>query len=291
MNRLFRARTVLLSATLFLLAGILPADSYLNVNEGPLDVTLVAETGFVKVLYHTIQLGADGDVFDYVKEGGQEVLFPFKRLSAELTVRDRHTLIFLYQPLEVVTQSRFDANRTIDGQVFPADGGVDITYSFPFYRVSYLFDFARAENLELAAGLSLQVRNASIRFESTDGDIIVVTQDLGPVPIIKVRAEYVFPNARIPGAFLGFEADGFYASSAFINGADYDFTGSIFDASLRAGFEPVPGVDLFANVRGLGGGGAGTRPPERRTFWTQSRDGFTDNFLTTLSVTLGARLR
>jgi hypothetical protein len=182
-----------------------------------------------------------------------------------------------------------DNDETIDGVLFPADSGLNVTYGFPFYRTSYLFDFARADNVELAAGVSLQLRNATLRFESTDGSLAVVTQDLGPVPILKIRGEYEFINGSIPGAFIGLEADGFYASSAFFNGAEYPFEGSIFDASLRAGFEPMPGVETFINLRGLGGGANGTRGSARE-FATQSRDGFTANFLTTLSLTLGARL-
>ena len=54
--------------------------------------------------------------------------------------------------------------------------------------------------------------------------------------------------------------------------------------------EPKPGMETFLNVRGLGGGANGTRGSDRE-FATQSRDGYTDNFLTTLSVTLGARLK
>lgn len=289
-----------IAGIIFILAVLVPsvtAQTFLNQNGGPLGTTVVAETGFVKVLYHTIQIGSTGDVFDYVKEGGQEILYPFSRFTAELSVRDRHTVIFLYQPLELATQVEFESDRTIDDVTFEAGQTVDVVYSFPFYRVSYLYDFAKASNLELAAGLSLQLRNASIRWTSLDSSGVpaatesVISQNLGPVPIIKVRGEYRFVESAIPGAFIALEADGFYASSAFINGADYDFTGSIFDASLRAGFEPSPGIELFANLRGLGGGGAGTRPPEDREFWTESNDGFTDNFLTTLSLTLGARVR
>ncbi len=283
-------RIILMLAVLLVIAAAIPAQ-LLNTDEGPLSVSLVAETGAVKILSHTIQIGSDGDMFDYVEEGGQHILYPFTRLTTELSVKNRHTVIFLYQPFEVATTVRFDAARQFDDVVFLANEGVNLTYSFPFYRLSYLYDFAKSNDLELAAGASLQLRNASIRFESTNGERTVVSQNLGPVPIIKIRGEYTFVDSAIPGAFVALEADGFYASSAFINGAEYEFTGSIFDASLRAGFEPTPGVELFANLRGFGGGGAGTRPPEEREVWSESRDGFTDNFLTTMALTLGARLR
>jgi len=285
-------RIILMLAVLLAMAAAIPAQ-LLNTNDGPLSVSLIAETGAVKVLSHTIQIGSDGDMFDYVTEGGQHILFPFNRLTSELSVKNRHTVIFLYQPFEVATTVRFDEARQFDDVVFDVDEGVNVIYSFPFYRLSYLYDFAKSDNLELAAGASLQLRNASIRFVSVNGDQddVAVSQNLGPVPIIKIRGEYTFTDSAIPGAFVALEADGFYASSAFINGAEYEFTGSIFDASLRAGFEPTPGVELFANLRGFGGGGAGTRPPEEREVWSESRDGFTDNFLTTIALTLGARLR
>ena len=290
-------QVVSILALIVAVAGAAAAsDGIVNLGDGPIDLALTGEVGYVKVLTHTIAIGdpLTNDQFDYVTQGGQELLAPFYRFTSELTIGGQHTIVFLYQPLELVTQSRFDSDVTLDGVTFEAGQIVDITYSFPFYRVSYLYDFVPGDALELAAGLSLQLRNASLRFESFDSasneDELVIGQNLGPVPIIKVRAGYHFPGGPIPGAFVEFEADGFYASSAFINGASYDFTGSIFDASLRAGFTPQPGFELFANVRGLGGGGSGTRG-DAREFWTESIDGYTDNFLTTLSVTLGARLR
>jgi len=291
-------RIAIILLALGLVAGMAVAESggsgsALNLNNGPFSLSFVGETGFVKVLTHEITIGAPANgntTFDYVKEGGQEILFPFNRLTTELKIADRHTVIFLFQPLTIATQVRLENDEVIDGVPFAADSGLNVTYGFPFYRTSYMFDFFPQDNIELSAGLSLQLRNAFLRFESTDGEAIVVTQDLGPVPIIKLRGEYEFENAKIPGAFVGLEADGFYASSAFINGASYAFEGSIFDASLRAGFEPMPGTDVFLNLRGLGGGANGTRG-DAREFATQSRDGYTSNFLTSLSLTLGVRLK
>ena len=36
-----------------------------------------AELGFLKVLSHKIQFSRNGTRFDYVKDGGQDILFPF----------------------------------------------------------------------------------------------------------------------------------------------------------------------------------------------------------------------
>ena len=280
---------------MMVIAGVVgvAAQPLLNHNNGPLQLELTAEGGFFKVFLHTIQIGDPGTEFDYVNEGGQEILFPFYRYTGELSLKARHSLIFLYQPLEIVRQIRFQDEVIIDGVSFAEieDEGVTITYGFPFYRLSYLYDFARSPNLELAAGLSLQLRNATLKFVSTDGEDIVVTQDLGPVPILKVRGTYRARRSKVPGACVSLEADGFYASSKFFNGAEYPFTGSIFDASIRAGFSPRPALDVFINMRALGGGATGTRPPEAITMWSQSRDGYTDNFLVSGALTLGARVR
>ena len=65
----------------------------------------VSEVGFASVLAHRIQLGQNGNYFDYVKEGGQDVLFPITRFSIEMDVNKRNTFILLYQPLRIETQA------------------------------------------------------------------------------------------------------------------------------------------------------------------------------------------
>jgi hypothetical protein len=285
--------------TLMMVTGVFAEDMLINRSDTPLSIELSSEGGFVKVLTHTITIGdpAVNDSFDYVKQGGQEILAPFYRFTAELGIGAQDTVTLLYQPLTLATTSRFDSDVTLDGITFEAGQIVNITYGFPFYRISYLHDFVRSADVELAAGMSLQLRNASVRFDSinqlANGDNdreLVISQNLGPVPIIKVRAGYHAPQGLVRGAFVELEADGFYASSAFLNGASYAFEGSIFDASLRAGFAPRPGLEVFGNLRFLGGGASGTRG-DAREFWTESVDGYTDNFLTTVSFTVGARIR
>lgn len=280
---------VALIGALFLPVSLSALDQF-NKEDSFLQVRPNAELGIAKVLHHTIQFGEGGTVFDYVKYGGQEVLFSFSRYSIDVGLGKRNTVTFLYQPLTLETKTRipadFTGGVTVEDVVFPADTGLNLKYGFDFWRLSYMFNIFNSERFLLGAGVSLQVRNASIVFESTDGTGITVNQNLGPVPILKLKAEYRLPC----GFFFGGEVDGFYASSAIFNGAGFEFKGWIYDAALRFGKEMNPATDLFLSVRLLGGGAQGTSRYEA-AYWTQSSPQYTDNSLTTLIISAGARLK
>ncbi|MCE1206529.1 MAG: hypothetical protein LWX00_03890 [Spirochaetia bacterium] len=252
-------------------------------------VSLEAETGTVKVFSHTYRVGpAPANTnFNFVTMGGQEILFPFSRLSAELLIANRHSVRFLYQPLEIVTQSVARSAFTIDSITFAKDNPVDIVYSFPFYRTTYLYDLLKGENF-LGVGAAIQLRNASIRFSGFDGsgnDVRTVSQNLGIVPALAVAGKFGLPG----NFYAGFEATGIYASSALFNGATFQFEGSILDASVRVGKSFANGVEAFLNARFLGGSAAGiSQYPDQ--YWTESQDNETANYLATGSLTLGARI-
>lgn len=253
-------------------------------------VSLEAETGMVKVFSHTYRVGPSpaNTTFDFVTMGGQEILFPFSRLSAELLIADRHSIRFLYQPLEIATQSVARSAFTIDSVTFAKDSPVDIVYSFPFYRTTYLFDLLKNDNF-LGVGAAIQLRNASIRFNGFDAsghEVRTVSQNLGIVPALAVAGTFSLPGSF----FAGFEATGIYASSALFNGANFQFEGSILDASVRVGRRFTNGVEAFLNARFLGGSAAGvSQYPDQ--YWTESQDNETANYLSTGSLTLGAKLK
>lgn len=283
--------TLMLAAVLLLLVPVFAfsVDSF-NDDDAFLKIVPNAELGFTKVLYHTLQFGANGYVFDYVNNGGQEILFLFQRYSIDAVMADRHTVTLLYQPLTLETQTRVPAGLTagirVDDVVFPAGTALDLKYGFDFWRLSYLFSFVKTERFDVGAGLSLQLRNASIVFESIDGSGLTINQNVGPVPIIKLKAQYRAPT----GYFIGLEADGFYASSAIFNGADFPFTGWVYDAALRGGTEVNPAADVFLSVRILGGGATGTSAYDT-TFWTKGVEQYTSNNLTALIISGGLRLK
>jgi hypothetical protein len=252
-------------------------------NTAPIGLALHAEVGFLGVVSHHIQLSRDGTDIDYLKDAGQNTLFPFLRFSADVGFLKRHTMVLLYQPLDVATSQLAPRDLVVDHQVFKAGTPMDFLYGFSFWRLSYLYNFLwDRPGKELAVGLSLQLRNARITFASKDGTQFRSNENIGPVPVLKVRARYTFENKL----WLGTEIDGFYAGTPGFNGSDNQFIGAILDASLRAGMELTPAVDVFLNARTILGGAVGSEkspvPPS---------DGYTSNWLYTVSFSLGFSLK
>jgi hypothetical protein len=240
-------------------------------------LTGIAELGFLAVLDHKTQFSKDGTYFDYVEAGGQDVLFPFHRLSLDLKFKSKHHLLFLYQPLSLVTRETLRDDLSVDGVTFNSGTPMEFTYNFPFWRLSYLYDFSTSKTAELAFGVSFQIRNATINFQSLDGEQLRSTRDIGPVPVLKTRMHREWSN----GFVLGFEADGFYAPVSYINGSDNEVVGAILDASAKAGLRFASSL-VHLNVRYLGGGATGTSPEEG-----QPGDGYVRNWLHFMTMSIG----
>ena len=244
--------------------------------------SLGAELGFLAVASHIIQLGNDGTRFDYRRDGGQDVLFPFFRLSTDLKFKGRHAIVFLYQPLKLTGETVLAEDTVFDGVTFAAGTPLNSTYGFPFWRISYLYDFLRRKGDEVALGFSLQIRNATITFTSADGAQRASRRDVGPVPTLKFRGRWGFEN----GVWWGTEIDGMYAPVSVINGSDEEITGAILDASLRVGYDFSDRVSGYFNLRYLGGGAVGTESNP-----TPPSDGYTKNWLHFVTVSLGIDFR
>lgn len=239
--------------------------------------SLSAELGFLVVASHIVQLGDNGSRFDYRADGGQDVLSPFVRLSTDLKFKGRHCITFLYQPLKLTGETVLTEDAVFDDTTFPAGTALDSFYGFPFWRVSYGYDFLRRRGDEAMLGFGLQIRNATITFTSADGTLRADRRDVGPVPLLKFRGRWTFDS----GVWWGTEIDGIYAPISVINGSDEEITGALLDASLRAGYDFTEKVSGFFNIRYLGGGAEGTG----------SDDEFTKNWLHFVTVSLGVELR
>ena len=144
--------------------------------------SLTAELGFLAVVSHIVQFGQEGSRFNYRSEGGQDVLFPFFRLSTDLKFKGRHAIIFLYQPLKLVGETVLSEDTVFDGVLFPAGTPSIRVYGFPFWRLSYAYDFLRRAGDEVSIGFGLQLRDATITFTSADGTLRADRRDLDPCP-------------------------------------------------------------------------------------------------------------
>ncbi|MBN1205901.1 MAG: hypothetical protein JXB05_13375 [Myxococcaceae bacterium] len=245
-------------------------------------VRAVGELGFLDVHSHTVRYGQGGTLFRFTEEGGQDNLFLFTRLSAELSWRGRHTAVLLYQPIDLRGETLLSRDISFHDITFPAGTPLDVRYGFSFWRASYLYDLLSGPERELAVGASLQLRNATLTFTSADGLRRWASRDVGPVPALKVRGRYTFTW----GAWLGLEVDGIYASGGFLNrdNTEDSFDAGLLDASVRAGMRVTDAVDVFLNLRYLGGGARGTDEEEAAR---GPGDGYSSNWLNTASVSLG----
>jgi hypothetical protein len=261
-------------------AAALAGAAAFNDDERPYAVELNAELGFLAPLSHRIQFGSDGDELNYVKDGGQDNLFPTFRPTAALRWK-RQTFTLLWQPLDLRSTVTLDETLQVDGVVFPANTPLDLRYGFSFWRASWGFRAVDRDDLEVAFGLGLQIRNATIEFTSSDGELSEQNRDIGPVPLLELEIRKAWSD----GGRLEAEIDGFYAPIKYLNGRDNDVVGAIADVQLRAGLDLADPTTLLLGVRYLGGGGQGTGTPDG------TGDGYVENWLHFLTVSVIARVR
>jgi hypothetical protein len=100
---------------------------------------LGGELGALGVAYHSLQFGSNGTRFDLRRDGRQDTMFFFGRISTELEIDDHHEIILLYQPLRLRTQTVLERDLVADDETFAAGSGVDLFYGFDFYRISYAY--------------------------------------------------------------------------------------------------------------------------------------------------------
>lgn len=261
-----------------------PPSRRVRAGKAPISVRLktLGELGSLNVLAHTLKLDEDGTTFDLRRDGRQDTMFLFRRLSAELEIDDHHQIILLYQPIRFDTQTVLTDDLVADDVTFPAMTGLSIFYGFDIYRLSYAYDFFTAPEQELSLGFSMQVRNFRQSYTSSDGERSVANTNIGAVPIIKIRGRHQLRSANF---WYGGEVDGFYANIPYVNGGDDPVEGLIVDASARAGVTVARAIRPFVNLRYIGGGGKGTSSDK-----VGFGDGYSSNWLHTIAFSLGAEV-
>ncbi len=274
-------------ATLLLLAS-LPAtalaqstdEATTTTREPEFGARASVDLGFLSVLGNEITLGRDGTRIDYPSDLAQSNLYLYLRVQADFDIWRQHLITLVYQPIDIESQAVLGRTLRIDGLDFAAGTPVRARYGFPFYRLGWAFDVLSDPREELAFGLGVQIRNATIQFRSVDGTQYRSREDVGPVPLLRARGR--FPIAS--DWFFAFDVDGFYAFIPGLNGSDNNVEGAIVDASLRLGWRVVPHVDAYLSARYIGGGAGGAGDPG------PTNDGFQRNWLHFFALSLGVTL-
>lgn len=274
-----KLKTFLLTSLLLTIANTAFAEESNKKQEQYPKMNLNAEYGFLGVIDHKVQFSKNNTYFDYVKDGGQRNTFAVGKFSSDFEFNPQHSLVFLYQPLSLVTNAVLEKDMMQDNVTFTKNTPMKFLYDFPFFRGSYLYDFNDDPFEELAFGGSLQIRNASIEFESLDGSKLVSRRNIGPVPALKFRSK----NRLGSNFWYGTEIDGFYAPIRYLNGGTTDVVGAILDANFKIGANLSDKYYPYLNLRYIGGGGDGTS----NVRYNEREDGYSNNWLNFVVVTLG----
>lgn len=259
-------------------------DFAINRPRSPIALRARLELGALGVLAHHIQYGAEGTRVDYRDDADQNTLFFFWRISAELEIRRRHTLVLLYQPLNFDTQAVLDRKLDLGLVTFPSGQTTRFGYGFDFYRIVYQYDVFADARRELGFGGGFQVRNARVSFVTANGETGFADSNLGIVPLLRIRGRYVFDNAL----YLESELDG-WISPIPGQGRRGDVAfGAIADLSLRAGAMVRSWFEVFLTLRYLGGGYRGDGDDDNPLLSDKSRN---SNWLHTMIFSVGIGLR
>lgn len=268
-------------------AAAAPAQEFwLNGPHRPVWIRARLDVGTLGVLSHDIQFGKNGTQFNYVTEGGQNNLYLYLRAEAEAVLAQRHSIVLVYQPINVVTESTLQNDLQVYETKFNAGTPMRFRYGFDFVRLSYLFDLLPSDNDELSVGAGLQLRNAVIDFGAQDGSAFISNRNIGPVPLLAGRARFTADDGPLAGMFWGGEVSGFWASGRIITGSLNDFEGAILDTQLKAGVPIARFADVYLAARVIGGGARGVEEDS-----DEGGDGFTNNWLWTGILSVGAELR
>lgn len=261
-----------------LLAKEVPTDSVLNSPDRDWTIELTYELGSLAVLQNDIQLGTEGTKFDYVKDGGQDNLFAYQRFETNFRMKERHSFVFLYQPLDVRTTQEASTDLQFDLVTFPKTTPMEYRYGFDFTRATYMYDTTKSTDSEVSFGVGLQIRNATLDFRSADGSLADSNRDIGPVPLLCSRGRFGIDAQR----WWGYDVSGAYAPIKYLNGDVSDVVGALLDASIRGGFSFSKGTDVFINLRYIGGGAEGTESEP-----IDDKDGFVANWIQLMSLSIG----
>jgi hypothetical protein len=170
---------LLLSATCFVL---ILSFKVLSLNA---QASFDLETGAIGTGYNNVRIPGDQGTLFSLKDDLKSKTEIFFRLRVNYTIKSRHTLSFLYAPLETVSNGNLPYDIFFEGVTFPANTDISGTYKFNSYRLTYRYEIVLKPKFEFGLGFTAKIRDAKISLASAG--LESEKANVGFVPIINFR--------------------------------------------------------------------------------------------------------
>lgn len=147
--------------------------------------SLDLETGAVGTGYNDVRSPGDQGTFFSLKNDLISKTEIFFRVRVNYTIKSRHTLSFLYAPLETTSEGKVPNDILFEGVTFPANSDITGTYKFNSYRLTYRYGIVIKPKFEFGLGMTAKIREAKISLASVG--LQSEKANVGFVPIINFR--------------------------------------------------------------------------------------------------------
>jgi hypothetical protein len=179
--------------------------------------------------------GDTGTTFSFTDDLVSDTAY-FWRVRADFRPAPKHVLSALVAPLTITSGGSFTQPVSFAGATFVPAVPVNGLYVFNSYRATYRYEPVRNENWMLGVGVTLKVRDAITRLESSG--LMAEKTNVGVVPLVNFKLE------RRLGARATFQLEG-DALAAPQGRAEDIFAGILVHAgkqwSIKAGYRFLEG--------------------------------------------------
>jgi hypothetical protein len=163
------------------------------------------ETGVVKNAYNNQRIpGKGGTLFDMAPSFDENN--SYYRLSYHYLSKDRSGFRFLYAPLSLTGEKKFEKDIDFKGTLFESSDKTHTSYKFNSYRGTYFYQVIKSKAAMVNIGGTLKIRDAKVLLKQ--GDLKKFKENVGVVPLLYLYSEYRWDN----GARIALDFDGLVAS-------------------------------------------------------------------------------
>lgn len=149
---------------------------------GKSQAILNLESGLVFTGYNDVRIPGDNGTFFSLKDDLGSKTKIFYRLRGSYTINSRHTISFLFAPLQTKSEGSVTNDILFEGVIFPANSQLRGIYKFNSYRLTYRYNIVVKPKIVFGLGFTAKIRDAKIGLSSPG--LTAEKTNVGFVPII-----------------------------------------------------------------------------------------------------------